>query len=166
MPIRQLAPREFERLPRRIVRALESNGCTIPQTWLFDERGNRLYRTPHNVVSGSFRRAGQTDWAVLCSHHDSSAIVIFWGGSEFDTTVLPRSRDEDWTQDVDGRGNLGYSRLLEVASPKRILNHNPDLGSQTGAPTLHEGIEDYFVEKASTIYYIEKGRVLKLDGSD
>ena len=165
-PIRQLAAREFERLPRPIVRALEANGCTIPQTWLFDERGNRLYKTPHNVVSGSFRRAGQIDWAVLCSHHDSSAIVIFWGGSESDTTVLQRSPDEGWTQDVDGRGNLGYSRLLGVASPKRILNHNPDVGPQTRSPALHDGIEDYFVEKGSTIYYIDKGRALELEGSD
>ncbi len=166
MPIRRLSPHEFRQLPRSIVRALESRGCTIPQTWLYDEPGDKLYRTPHNVIRGSFRGEGRTDWAILCSHRDSSVVVIFWAGKASDVSEFQRGSDEDWTQGVNGRGDLGYSRLLAVASPRRILSHNPDLRSRTKTHAFHDGIEDHFLEKASSIYYFENGHLLKFEGSD
>ncbi|MGE5188865.1 MAG: hypothetical protein ACM3NF_02285, partial [Gemmatimonadota bacterium] len=155
MPIRRLSPREFPELPRGVVRALESRGCEIPQTWLYDEPGNRLYKKPHNVIRGSFRGPGETDWAVLCSHHDSSTILIFWGGDASAPMTIACESDEGATQDVDGKGNLGYSRLLAVASPSKILRYNPNLKARAGDPGLHDGVEDYFVEMASVIYYFQ-----------
>lgn len=166
MPIRRLSPRRFSELPRGIVSALESTGCKIPQTWLYDEVGNRLYRKPHNVIRGSFRRHGETDWAVLCSHNDSSTILIFWGGDASAPTRLACGSDEGATQDVDGKGNLGYSRLLAVASPPKIVRYNPALRPLAGGPKPHDGVEDYFVEKGSVIYYFQGGRWLNLDGMD
>ena len=112
MPIRRLSPRQFNELPRGIVRALESGGYKIPQTCLYDEAGNRLYKKPHNVIRGSFRRQGETDWAVLCSHNDSSTILIFWGGDASSPTRLACGRDEDATQDVDGKGTAIRGCLL------------------------------------------------------
>jgi len=98
-------------------------------------------------------------------------VVIFWRGNPSDTTALAQSRDDDWLQSIDSQGNCGYSRLVEVASPKRLLDRdlirgapadNPDLKSRP----LHDGIEDCFEGKASSIYYLEKGRWLDLLGSD
>jgi hypothetical protein len=89
--------------------------------------------------------------------------MIFWSGSASDTTCLARSCDQDWTQDIDGRGDLGYSRLLLVASPKRILQDNP---APDVASAMHDGIEDTFAEKGSRIYYLKKGLWLDLQGAD
>ena len=165
MPIRRLAPREFHQLPRPIVGALEARGCTIPQTWAYDDPHSiSEMRKPHNVIRGSFRQQGQMDWAVLCSCKDSSSILIFWGQNASNPAELERSRDEDWTQDVDGRGNLGYSRLITKASQKRILSLNPDVKSRH--TRLHDGVEDAFVEKGSIIYYDSGGRWTALDGAD
>lgn len=165
LPIRRLRAREVPSLPGPIARALEERECTIPQAWLYDEPGNRLYRTPHNVVSGSFRRNGQTDWAILCSRRDSTGIMVFWGGDPGTVTEIQQSADEDWTQDVDGKGNLGYSRQLGVAHPARILDHNPSFGS-VPETSRHDGIEDSFIEKGSTIHYYEDGEWRELDGAD
>ena len=103
------------------------------------------------------------DWVVLCSCRDSSSVLVFWGGKAANPAEFGRARDEDCTQDVDGKGNLGYSRLLEVAHPDRILGHNPDFGAKAH---LHDGIEDYFLEKGSSIYYYRDGSWLELEGSD
>jgi hypothetical protein len=161
VPIERMPPGAFPGLPRRITRALEARGCTIPQEWQDPKSAD--YRKPNNVIRGSFRKRGQTDWAVLCSRADSSGIVIFWGGKPDHPTEMGRSRDADWTQLIDERGNVVFSRLLLVASPRRILRDNPNPGV---AIPLHDGIEDYFDGKASSIYYFEKGRLLELMGAD
>jgi hypothetical protein len=70
------------------------------------------------------------------------------------------SSDDDWIGGADNQGKQLFSRLLMVASPKRILDHNPDFRP------LHDGIEDCLEGKASSIYYFEKGRVLELMGAD
>jgi hypothetical protein len=162
MPIRRLPPREFRELPRAVVQALESRGCTIPQTWLYDEPSD-LHNYRHNVVGGSFRTKGRMDWAVLCSCRDSSSILVFWGGKAANPAEFGRARDEDWTQDVDGKGNLGYSRFIEVAHPDRILAPNPGFGAKA---QMHDGLEESFLEKGSSIHYYQGGTWLMLDGSD
>src|SRR5687768_9424700 len=67
--IRRLPPSSFAQLPARVRRDLETRGCTIPQAFYPDR--------PHNAVSGTFTRAGRTDWAVLCSIRDSSRILVY-----------------------------------------------------------------------------------------
>jgi len=165
MPIRRLAPSTFGQLPISIIRSLEARGCTVPQTWAYDDSTYMdIVRRPHNVVQGSFLKNGQRDWAVLCSCRDSSSILVFWGGKVDHPAELARSRDDDWTQDVDGRGNLGYSRFLGAANPKRILSHNPGLELKHGP--LHDAIEDAFVEKGSVLYYFQGDSWKELDGAD
>lgn len=161
LPIRRLSPRAISQLPHEITRYLVKGGYTIPQLWV--EGPADPYRKPHNVIRGSFRKRGEVDWAALCSRNDTSAIVIFWGGQATDRTEFGRAADDDWTQDIDGKRNLGYSRLLMTASPKRILEKNPS--PEPGA-TLHDAIEDVFAEKGSSIYYWKNGVWLDLEGSD
>jgi len=165
MPIRRLAPSRFGQLPTSIIRALEARGCTVPQTWAYDDSASMdVVRKPHNVVRGSFLKNGQKDWAVLCSCRDSSSILVFWGGRAEHPAELARSRDDGCTQDVDGRGSLGYSRFLGVANPKRILSHNPGLKLNQGP--LHDAIEDAFMEKGSVLYYFQGGHWKELEGAD
>lgn len=82
---------------------------------------------PHNVVTGSFARAGQQDWAVLCSRQDSSSVLIFWGGADAESpTEFPRAADAGYLQGI-GEGRIGYSRLLAAASPRRSGSSQPRL---------------------------------------
>jgi hypothetical protein len=162
MPIHRLTPKKYHQfLPKAIVRALEVRGCKIPQPWFYaDTLAKDYYRVPQNVIRGSFQRQGQVDWAVLCSCRDTSSILIFWGGRTAQPGELQRTPDENWTQNVDGRGSMGYSRFLAVAHPSHILDHNPDFKAR------HDGIEDAFAEKASVIYYFQGGRWIELGGAD
>jgi hypothetical protein len=41
-----------------------------------------------NVVKGEFARAGQTDWAVLCSTKRTTMVVVFWNGVETNPSEL------------------------------------------------------------------------------
>jgi hypothetical protein len=55
----RLPPKAFPELPAKLRVDLERRGCTIPQVPVVNGR--------HNVIKGEFSKAGQTDWAVLCS---------------------------------------------------------------------------------------------------
>src|ERR1035441_7776394 len=68
----RLSPAVFSELPVKVVAALESRGCTIPQ---HSESSRRA-----NVIRGEFARPGQMDWAVLCSRAGHLEIYVFWNG--------------------------------------------------------------------------------------
>lgn len=156
--IRRLPPDSFPQLPAAIRSALGARGCTVPQS--------DVDRRPHNVISGRFARAQQRDWAVLCSRHDSSSVLIFWG--EADTaspTEFGRVRDAGYLQGI-GEGRIGYSRLIEVASPARIREYADAFHGPLPETLDHDGLEDAFAGKASAVSYLEGGRWLALAGAD
>ena len=69
----QLPPTAFPELPTNLVQELQRRGCTIPQEAYSKTK-------PNNVIKGEFARAGQIDWAVLCSVRGVSTIlcVLEW----------------------------------------------------------------------------------------
>ena len=156
--VRRLPPDSFPRLPVAIRSALSARGCSVPQSF--------VEGAPHNVISGCFAQAQQRDWAVLCSRHDSSSVLIFWGGRG---TVPP---DElGWTADAGflqgiGAGRIGYSHVIAVAGPERIRAYREAFGGPLPKRLDHDGLEDAFADKASTVLYLEKGRWLSLTGAD
>jgi hypothetical protein len=159
--VRRLPPSAFTILPPTIRRALETRSCTIPQAY---DNG-----ALHNVISGEFIKKGQKDWAVLCSRNGSSSILIFWNESASEITELETSRDDEWFQSF-GSGQYGFSREIMVAGKKQIAAYHdyakefidqPDL-----PPLTHDGIDHFFVNKASSVLYYYKGRWLKLSGAD
>ena len=156
--IRRLPPDSFPRLPVAIRAALSARGCTVPQSFVEGR--------PHNVISGRFAQAQQRDWAVLCSRHDSSSILIFWGGRR----IVPPD-ELGWTADAGflqgvGAGRIGYSHVIAVAGPERIRAYSAAFGGPLPERLDHDGLEDAFAEKASTVLYLEKGRWLSLTGAD
>jgi hypothetical protein len=156
--IRRLPPDSFPRLPLAIRAALDARGCSVPQSFTSER--------PHNVITGSFARAGQQDWAVLCSHHDSSSLFVFWASADArPPTELARASDAGFLQGI-GRGRIGYSRLLAVASPAQIRGYAAAFGGPLPKVLDHDGVEDAFAEKASTVSYLEGGRWLALTGAD
>jgi hypothetical protein len=160
LPIVRRTPSSFKSLPRSIARHLESNGYTIPQIWT--DKSLDPKEIPPNVIHGSFRRQGQVDWAVLCSRNDSSAIVIFWGGSTSNTARLRHSSDDDWLQSIDEERHQGYSRYIEVANPKRIR----EVGEGLPSGKIHDGVEEFFEGKASSVFYFDKSGSHEFHGDD
>ena len=155
--IRRLAPAAFSQLPATVRQALERRGCTVPQS--FTDPG------PHNVVRGHFARPRQTDWAVLCSHRDTSVVLVFWAGRAAGPEALNPQPDATFLQGIGG-GAIGFSRVLGVASASRIRRYAKDHGGLPPTRMDHDGLEDAFAEKASTIVYRDAGHWLELAGAD
>lgn len=145
--IQRLQPSDFSDLPAELRTALEERGCTIPQP--YNAGGQKK-----NAISGPFTSAGQTDWAVLCSHEKRSAILVFRGGHSGQMDSLAEEPDSQYLQVVAGPQKIGYSRLLAVAPAKVIHQHFPR-GN-------HAGIQDVFIEKASVVWYRSRGKWTKV----
>jgi hypothetical protein len=132
--------------------------CTIPQAKEIPAR--------HNVIKGHFRRPKQTDWAVLCSRHRVSAVVIFWGGSANSVSQIARASDEGFLQTIDGDGTIvslaGSQRSIAPTSSNTIAI----ITDQSRPPIDHQGIDDAFLEKASTIHYHFRRKWRELQGAD
>jgi hypothetical protein len=154
----RLRPGEFSELSAEIVKSLENRGCTIPQTW--------HDKVPHNVISGEFFKKGQTDWAVLCSINQVSSILILWNGSTEKVAEIAKSDDSGYFQVVADNDEMGFSRGIYKVDKKYIIDHYNSYGGTKPPPIDHEGISDAYVEKASTVLYLYRGKWLELQGAD
>jgi hypothetical protein len=157
-PIRRLPPRAFRQLPAAIVESLEARKCSIPQ--------NHYDKTPHNVIRGSFTGAKRNEWAVLCSRRGTSSILVFRADSAKLVAEIAAAKDEVFQQDVDGRGTLGFSRVICAVGKDYIHEHYKAYGGPEPPPITHQGINDAFAEKASTVRYFYRGKWLELQGAD
>ena len=152
----KLQPRYFRDLPAAIVGELERRGCTIPQT---------AVPGTHNVINGRFTRATQLDWAVLCSHDERSTILVFRNAASDDVTALAPAEDRGFLQGMGG-SLIGYSRQIGVADAGFIRAMNDQFGHVTLPQLDHDGINDAFIEKASTVHYWNGKQWLRLAGVD
>jgi len=153
----RLKPAAFSQLPVNIVSFLQKRSCTVPQ--IFGES------TPHNVIRGQFARSGQFDWAVLCSRSRVSSILVFWNGSTKSVAEIARSDDKSFLQGIGGE-NIGFSRAIDVVDKDYILEHYREYGGRKPPQIKHQGINDAFVEKASSVHYFYRKRWLELQGAD
>jgi hypothetical protein len=153
----RLDPERFVDMPGRLRRELKRRGCTIPQTFVGG--------APHNVIWGRFRNTKDVDWAVLCSRGRTSSIIVFWGGSPDAAEELSSAPDAGYLQGTGG-GSIGYSRAIGVASPAYIRRMHHSFGGPVPPRLDHDGIDNAFVEKASTVMYWHEGRWLRLTGMD
>ncbi len=162
----RLAPAAFEEVPPAIRKALSDQGCSIPQTWGNTGPGSipPPYDRPHNVVSGEFMEAGRTQWAALCSRNRSSAIVVIDKNGRI-RAELASAPDRSYLQGIGGE-KIGYSRALSPAGADYILSVYQAYGGPKPPPIDHQGIDDAFLEKASTVHYFHEGMWLRLTGAD
>ena len=157
--IPRLSPSVFSDVPIAIRRELGRRGCRIPQSF--------ATKTPHNVIRGRFTAANRQDVAALCSKSGSSSILVFRGGSTADVAELAKEEDRGRLQTIDGDGNIGYSRAIDVADPKYIRDRQARYSGPPVPPSLdHDGINDLFVEKASVVWYWYGRRWWQLQGAD
>ena len=154
----RLSPREFPQLPSEVVATLIELGCTIPQPTFFS-------KTKANVISGNFSKHGQKDYAVLCSKNGVSHIQVVWGGSARCQSKLESREDRGYLQ-VVLPGEIGYSRAIGIASQQAMAGYHSEYNDPKSPDTSHEGIEDIFIEKASTIFYCANGVWSELQGAD
>src|SRR5262245_46603073 len=157
-PIRKLPPKTFRQLPAAVTEGLVARKCLIPQIW-----GEK---TPHNVIRGSFTGSKQNEWAVLCSRSGTSSILVFRADSARLVAEIAAAKHEDYQQDVDGRGTLGYSRAISAVGKDYIFEHYKAYGGPEPPPITHQGISDAYVGKASVVRYFYRGKWLQLQGAD
>ncbi len=153
----RLPPPAFPNLPANVVRELQRRGCSIPQ--------DAYTKKPHNVIQGEFARSGQIDWAVLCSVDGVSTILVFWNGSEKSPAVVAAREDRNYLQGISAT-EFGFSRELRPVREAFIMRHHRAYGGPTLPLIDHQGIDDAFLEKASTTWYFHSGKWLKLTGAD
>ena len=156
----RLAPDAIGDLPAKVQEELTTRGCTIPQIFEGVEHSN--------VVRGRFTQADWTDIAVLCSRERVSSILVFRRGSAEEVDELASEPDVSYLQGI-GNGEIGFSRRLGIASPEYIQYRYEALeqwGVPEPPPLDHDGIDDYFDGKASTIWYWYGGEWLTLAGAD
>jgi len=152
---RRLEPPSFPQLPPAITENLRQRGCTVPQP--------STSTRPVGVIRGHFTSTDRFDWAVLCSVARVSRVLVFRGGSVTVVDEFAQFPDATFLQ-VVGPGNaVGFSRAIGVASPSHIRSH----GKQTVVARVdHDGIEDAFIQKGSTIWYWFGGEWHELPGAD
>lgn len=152
----RLAPASFDQLPPLVLADLEARQCTIPQTF--------AKREPHNVVSGSFLKRGEADWAILCSRKGISTILVYPSGRVQNVHELGTESDHDYLQVIDGEGTIGFSRMIGRVSIDDVKRRLPASISTTSIDK--DGIEDIFIEKASVVRYFDRGKWIEFMGSD
>ena len=164
----RLAAGAFPQLPDVFARELEALGCLIPQSY-----GDS---SPHNVIRGQFAARGQEDWAALCSRDRASVILVHWGGSArcprevtgTDGAVIA-GPDRDFLQGI-GSGRIGFSRMLATTDSYHEYETAKDSVEVIETPRRvkldHDGIEDAFLEKGSTVWYCRGGKWIALAGAD
>ncbi|HKV73064.1 MAG TPA: hypothetical protein VJN95_00980 [Gemmatimonadales bacterium] len=152
---RRLAPVSFTKIPQKITEELERRRCLIPQA------GDDTI--PHSVVKGSFFRAGQTDYAALCSRARASTIVVIWGGPSDCPDEMEVRQDKSYLL-KGSDGVIRYLRRIESIVPKRIKALFDRYGGDPPPPLSHDGINDRFTGKGSVIRYCYDGKWRELTG--
>src|SRR5262245_3558757 len=166
-PTKLLSPAAFPQLPKNIVRDLQARRCKIPQI-NSPRPGNYWKPGRHNVIRGRFSKSDQYDWAIFCLRNGTSSIVVYWGGSTTSVAEIEKRPDVIWSHFKGGVGD--YGRAIFRAEKKTILSyhkeyHQPGLDPPL-PPISHDGIEDAYLEKASTIHYYYRRKWLGLHGAD
>ena len=152
----RLSPSAFPNIPPAIRTELRRRGCRIPQ--------NFFSKTPHNVVRGRLTSASQEDVAVLCSIKRVSRILVFRGGSSKSVMQLASVADRSYLQVVGANNEVGYSRAIDVVGVEFIRAHENADADPLPRVLEHDGIEDIFVEKGSSVRYWYRDRWLRLAG--
>jgi len=158
-----LSPDSFPDLPKPVRDSLLSRRCQIPVPG--------AYRA--NVIAGAFTAKGTVEWAVLCSVHDTSQIFILNAKNGVAVDSLNKSGDSGWIQG-DGNNTWLFSRMIGVV-PSSTLNIVPAdttsedvvyYGAFLPKPIDHDGIDEAFLDKASTTFYFAQGHWFSVSSSD
>jgi hypothetical protein len=155
--IRRLPIDAFPDLPAVVAKVLRDKNCTVPQP--------AIGSGPQNVIRGEFLAKGETGWAVLCSVNQSTSLLVFRNHLDTNPQVLNTGQDSGYLQGL-GNDEIGYSRAIGPVNRDYIISHYRAYGGPEPPPLDHHGIDDAFIEKASSIWYFHEGKWLQLAGAD
>jgi hypothetical protein len=153
--IRLLPPASFPNLPPAIVSQLNAQHCLVPQTFTAHK--------PENVIHGEFEAPGSNDWAVLCSSDGTTSLLVFFRSALNKPFTLFTAKDTDRLASQTPSSDLGSAWSITTIPPDG-MRHTP--GVHQHGPFNHDGIEDDFIEHASTIHYYRSGSWLALEGNN
>ncbi|HEX3436433.1 MAG TPA: hypothetical protein VHT24_06660 [Pseudacidobacterium sp.] len=153
--IRLLPVASFPNLPQNIAAQLSLLHCMIPQTF-------EAHR-PENVIHGAFERRGSSDWAALCSHDGSIDLLAFFQSSPEKPFTLVTHRATERMGAETPSSMMGSAWGISTI-PLEGLMHTP--GIHEHGPFDHDGIEDDYVERSSTVRYYRNGSWLALEGNN
>jgi hypothetical protein len=154
--VRRLPPSAFPNLPLTVRKLVEAHGCEIPQE-AFDD-GYKV----NNVIVGEFAQKGQKDWAILCSKGGNSSILVFWGNPTPCPSELRAEEDSKYLQG-DGTGRFVYSRGIRAVNGAQLRDYADPPPARL---MKHQGIEDAFTGKASTVVYCVDGKWKEIAAAD
>jgi hypothetical protein len=152
-----LLPSAFPDLPKNIRADLERRHCKIPQ--LFQEKKKV------NVIRGQFSKPGQMDWAVMCQAGKTISILIFWNGSEINPARFASSNVDATTEFADD-GTTGNDWNISTVGKREIMASYKHFGGPKPPSIDHDGLENGFAGKASSISYFHGGKWLGWTSSD
>jgi len=155
--IRRLPPDAFPELPDAVAGVLASRGCTVPQPL---PEG-----APRNVIRGEFYSSGEVGWAALCSVNYSTSLLVFRDDGDTNPESIDTLDDRRRLQFLDD-GRVGYSREITTVDRDCIMRHYRSYGGPEPPPIDHHGIDGAFLEKASVVFYYDRGGWLRLQGAD
>ena len=148
--IRLLPVSSFPRLPQSVAQQLDRMGCMIPQT--YEARG------PENIIHGSFEKKESDDWAALCSVNGLTTLYVFFQSNFANPILLRHQADSEW---LGTEWSQDYGSAWGIAlRPARLMQRlsGADYGSAD-----HDGIDDAFVEKSTTVHYFQKNQWTTLE---
>jgi hypothetical protein len=91
--------------------------------------------------------------------------LIFWNSSTKSVAEIARAEDKGFLQGI-GDEKIGFSRGIFAVEKDYIFKHYLDYGGRKPPKSNHQGINDAFIEKASSVHYFYRGRWLELQGAD
>lgn len=145
--IRLLPLDSFPDLPPGVAAQLGLRQCMIPQSFEAQQ--------PENVIHGSLRAPGSSDWAVLCSVRGMTTLYVFFGG-QFDAPISLRTqRDTEWLGAEPGDHVFGSAWGISLSSAAE-MRASPQLRQELHPD--HDGIQDARLERGATIRYYEEGK--------
>lgn len=150
--IRLLPLASFPELPAAVSAHLAQLHCLIPQTY--------QAKRPENIIHGAFQQKGSDDWAVLCSHDGLTTLYVIFGNQPESSIALRSQKDNEWIgKPYPGYPVNGFAWGIDLRRSKEIRHKTK--GQRVEAD--HDGIEDAFLEKSSTMHYYQDGNWVTLD---
>jgi hypothetical protein len=156
--IRLLPITSFPDLPAPVAAELSRRECMIPQSF--------EAKQPENVIHGSFRAPGSSDWAALCSSREVTTLYVFFASQSASPIALRSQPDSAWLGAEPGSSVFGSSWGIAVRTSVE-LRASPEL--RRGLSIDHDAIDDARLERSLTIHYFQAGRWIDLNrgtGSD
>lgn len=145
--VEHLPASSFPALPAAVVAELNRRGCLIPQT--YEAHG------PENVIHGGFRRAGEKDWAVLCSVRGTVSLLVFFDGAAASPEVLTTEAETSRLELNNASGKLEFDWGIDVATPELVHEAQAQMRRRP-AKLDHDAVAESVIDGA-TVYHFYAG---------